>query len=93
MYTGDEITPSETPQPRNVDTTTGEIIEPSGTITAAQQKRFFAIATKAGWTKDELKGWLQTHYGIEHSRDIPRDRYEELCTAVEHGQDEGEADG
>jgi predicted amidophosphoribosyltransferase len=53
-------------------------------ITPAQQKRFFTIATNAGWGKDELKTWLLTQYAIEHSKDIPRDRYDEICTRLEH---------
>ena len=80
VYTGDEIA-------ERVDRTTGEILETPDTITTAQQKRFFAIATKTGWTRDELKAWLHTQYGLEHSRDIPRDRYDELVAAVERGTD------
>jgi ERF superfamily len=51
-------------------------------ITEAQQKRFFAMATEAGWSKDDLKAWLKTTYGLEHTRDIPRERYDEVCAAV-----------
>jgi phage recombination protein Bet len=76
VYTGDELSST-------VDTTTGEIVEtPAVTITEAQAKRFFAIAKNAGWTTDDLKAWLQTTYGLAHTRDIPRERYDEICTAV-----------
>ena len=84
VYTGDEMS-------ERVDRTTGEVLEaPADTITPAQQKRLFAIAMKAGWSKDALKDWLQAHYGLEHSRDIPRDRYDELVAAVEQGTDPDE---
>jgi hypothetical protein len=52
------------------------------TITDAQAKRFFAIAKTAGWTTDDLKAWLQTTYGLTHTRDMLRERYEEICAAV-----------
>jgi len=83
LYTGDEMAQAM------VDRRTGEIVEvpppvaDTGTITAAQQKRFFAVATDAGWTKDELKAWLLTRYGLEHSKDIPRERYDEICAALD----------
>jgi phage recombination protein Bet len=80
VYTGDEMAQA------GVDTSTGEITETPAAdtrpITEAQQKRFFALASQAGWTKEALKDWLKTTYGLEHSKDIPRDRYDEICTAV-----------
>lgn len=84
IYTGDEMP--------TVDTTTGEVLEAPvegdalTTISAAQQKRFFAIATKVGWTKEELKAWLLETYGLEHTRDIPRERYDEICNALGAGE-------
>jgi phage recombination protein Bet len=77
VYTGDELSSA-------VDTTTGEIVETPApaTITDAQAKRFFAMATQAGWTKEHLRAWLKATYGLEHSRDMPRERYDEICAAV-----------
>jgi phage recombination protein Bet len=77
----------------DVDMSTGEIRDrkllgrPPGprptTISELQQKRFFAIATNAGWTDaEELKAWLRKRYGLEHVKDMPRDRYDDICAAV-----------
>lgn len=53
------------------------------TISDAQQKRFFAIAKKSGATNDQIKDWLFREFGLEHTKDITSDFYEEICTRVE----------
>jgi hypothetical protein len=54
-------------------------------INEKQQKRFFAIAMGAGWTKDTLREWLKNNYGLEHSSQIRRDQYDGVCASVGTG--------
>ena len=51
-------------------------------ITEAQQKRLYAIAKKNGKSDADLKAKLAT-YGYKSSREIPRDKYEEICEWAE----------
>lgn len=53
-------------------------------ISEPQQKRLFALSMKAGWTKDSLREFLASR-GYEHSKDIARAHYDDLCTALEAG--------
>lgn len=52
-------------------------------ISEAQAKRLFAIAKKAGYNNDEIKGHLQMNYGVEHTADIQREWYEQICEDFE----------
>jgi len=53
--------------------------KPAGpTISEAQQKRFFAIATQAGWKKDEIKAAMLKEFRLEHSADIMKADYERI---------------
>jgi len=54
----------------------------TGCISDAQRKRFYAIAKKAGWSDDEIKDYLKT-IGVESSKDIPTDKYEDACKWAE----------
>ena len=54
----------------------------SPTITEKQQKRLFAIASAAGWTKATLKTRLAA-YGFEHSNQIPVAKYDDICADLE----------
>ena len=54
-----------------------------GAISDPQRKRFYAIAKKSGKTDEEIKAHLKAEYGIEHSADIPKDKYDEICTWAE----------
>lgn len=51
----------------------------------AQGKRLYAMAKQAGWQDDELKEYLQAKHGIDSLLHIPRQKYDELCTAVGQG--------
>jgi len=51
-------------------------------ITAAQAKRFFTIAKGSGWEDSEIKDFLLSEYGINQSKDITSDIYEEACKTV-----------
>lgn len=48
-------------------------------ITQPQRKRMFAIATKAGWTTDQVKAHLLRRFGLESTSDIRSDQYDALC--------------
>ena len=53
--------------------------KPTGaTISEAQQKRLFAIATGAGWKKDEIKAAMLKEFRLEHSADILKVDYERI---------------
>jgi hypothetical protein len=63
-----------------IDHATGEVQEP--TISEPQQKRFFAIAKSTGASNDAIKAWLKEKYGFEHTKDITRSAYEDVCERV-----------
>ena len=65
---------SDKPAPRTTD---------DNTISEAQRKRFYAIYKNAGKTDDEVKEYLFMNYDVEHSKDIPRDKYDEICKWAE----------
>ena len=48
-------------------------------ISNPQRKRMFAIATKAGWTTDQVKAHLLRRFGLESTSDIRNDQYDALC--------------
>jgi hypothetical protein len=52
-------------------------------ISDAQRKRLYAIAMSAGMEKDQFKSWLKDNFGYEHSTDIKRSQYDEICSAAE----------
>jgi phage recombination protein Bet len=52
-------------------------------ISEPQRKRLFAISKEAGWPNEDLKNYLQDKYGISHTSEIPKAKYEEICTWVE----------
>lgn len=54
-------------------------------ITEKQAKRFYAIAMNAGWTEANLRAWLKAQIGTEDDRQIPRQSYDDLCSAVGAG--------
>lgn len=56
-----------------------------GCISQPQQKRLWAIAKQAGWQNDEIKSLLKARYGLEHTKDVPKDKYEEICNFLEAG--------
>jgi len=64
----------------------------TGCITDAQRKRFYAIAKQAGWYDDEIKDYLKT-IGVESSKDIPTDKYEDACKWAETRQRQPGEDG
>jgi hypothetical protein len=47
-------------------------------ISEAQAKRFFAIAKGAGKTDAEIKAHLKEALNIEHTADIPKDKYDAI---------------
>jgi hypothetical protein len=61
-------------------------------ISEAQKKRFYAIAKGTGFSDDEIKAHLAT-LGIEHTADILKSQYEELCAWAEAKDREPGAEG
>ena len=61
-------------------------------ISDAQRKRFYAIAKTTGFSDDEIKVHLQT-LGIEHTADILKSQYDELCAWAENKDREPGAEG
>lgn len=54
----------------------------SEAISSAQGKRLFAIANQSGVLPDSIKLFLKHFYNIEHSKDIPKDKYEEIIDVI-----------
>ena len=61
-------------------------------ISEAQRKRFYAIAKSTGFSDDEIKGHLLT-LGIEHTADILKSQYDDLCKWAEGKDREPGAEG
>lgn len=55
------------------------------TISKAQDTRYFALAMKAGWSKEDLKAALKEVWGYERSDHIPMDQYNDIVKWVEQG--------
>jgi hypothetical protein len=53
-------------------------------ITEAQGKRLFAISHASGIPAKEAKRFLMHFYNVEHSKDIPKAKYEEICKSLEN---------
>ena len=62
-------------------------------ITEPQRKRFYAIAKKTGATDQQIKDWLKEVYGLEHTGDIPKASYDEVCEKVQKEFSEPGAEG
>lgn len=54
-----------------------------GKISDAQAKRLFAIMKSVGMKEEDLKKHLKTKYKVEHSKEINRSDYEEICAWVQ----------
>lgn len=69
-----------------MDTATGEICPPptenEPTISGGQQKRFFAIAKSTGASNEAIKEWLKKEYGIDHTKEMKRSVYDDVCERV-----------
>lgn len=64
--------PPQTPSPQQEASKGGVITEP-------QRKRLYAMAKATGASDEKIKNWLKEFWNIEHTRDISRDQYEEIC--------------
>ena len=73
----DSYKPAEPVTPR-VHSTTAKISEP-------QRKRLYAIWKTAGKSDEDVHSYLVEHYGIEHTKDITKDIYEEICAWAGQG--------
>jgi hypothetical protein len=74
--TRDEAPPQKARTPR-----------PSGLITEAQQKRFFAIAKQEGWPETAIRTLLQREH-LAKSSEIPIGKYDLLVTELKLGPPE-----
>lgn len=52
-------------------------------ISEKQLGRLWTIARRTKRTDAEVHSWLKRRYNLEHSRDIPRGRYDEICNWLE----------
>jgi ERF superfamily protein len=51
-------------------------------ISDKQRGRFFAVAKEAKWEDAELKLWLKEVWGLDSSKQIPREKYDAICESV-----------
>lgn len=54
-------------------------------ISEPQRKRMYAIWKGSGWSDEEAHLFLKGKYGIEHTKDVPKALYEEICKTFESG--------
>ena len=85
----DKKPPVKTPQKKTE--TAAPAADPTK-ISDAQKKRFYAIAKNTGFSDDEIKAHLLT-LGIEHTADILKTQYEDLCKWAEAKDREPGAEG
>lgn len=52
-------------------------------ITQKQRQRFAMILKNSNRNIEDVRAWLKRMYGIESSADIRRDRYDDICKAIE----------
>lgn len=71
------VPPETGPEPEQHTVST-----PGPVITAAQGKRLWTIARERGWKEQELRDLVGRH-GFEHSNQITRSAYENICKEVE----------
>jgi hypothetical protein len=74
--------PAQAPPPaaRQAQPTAANRSQPQApVITQPQMARFWAIAKKSGHEDEAIKRYLKARFGIEHSRDLRRDQYDEAC--------------
>ena len=60
----------------------GETPPKGDLISDAQRKRFWAIAKNTKATDDQIKEWLYREYDLEHTQDISKSLYDEICEKV-----------
>ena len=77
---GAEKSPIQSPKSKTVQPRPEQ--KSSETISEAQRKRFYAIAKTTGAADDQIKDWLFRKYGFEHTKDIAKDLYDEVCQRV-----------
>lgn len=54
-------------------------------ITAEQRRKFYQTVTEAGWSNEQVKDILREKYGVPSSKEIPPERYEEICRQFASG--------
>ncbi|MFZ5559672.1 MAG: recombinase RecT [Patescibacteria group bacterium] len=62
-----------------------EIEKPEILISEPQRKRLYAIWKSKGYSDGVIKKWLKVHYGTEHTKEIQREWYEQICYDIEKG--------
>ncbi|HEY9874607.1 MAG TPA: hypothetical protein V6D12_14300 [Candidatus Obscuribacterales bacterium] len=53
-------------------------------ISEPQAKRLFAIAMGAGMSKDQFQQWLLYNYNFNTTKEVTKEKYEEICKAAEN---------
>ena len=82
-----EVSPSGyTTKTPPTKTTTPPSKKSTGNISEAQVKRLHAISGSAGWTKKQVEDFLIMDYGLDSSKDITKDKYDEICGKIEAGK-------
>jgi len=91
LFTQDLIDEDEPPRPPiQTPQAKAEQQAPAGpTISEAQAKRLFAIASTANVTQENLRLYLR-EFKIEHTPDIPKALYSRICAWAEAGGQEVE---
>ena len=76
-YVDADVVPDHREEPaRSSSSSTEPITEP-------QQKRLYAICKNAARLNADVSAWLKRRYGFSSSKEITRDKYQEICTLLE----------
>jgi hypothetical protein len=80
--TGKNLGAGTSPVPKS--TSGGRRKDPDAPISAPQQKRMFALMSKAGKNAEQVKAIIKAH-GFEHSKDVTIREYDVICEEIEAG--------
>jgi hypothetical protein len=58
---------------------------PGGYITEPQRKRFWALCKESGWQENEIRDYLLKEHNITSTHEIPKSKYDLICTDIEAG--------
>ncbi len=60
--------------------------KPPGSLSDAQIKRLFAIASSKKWSTEQVKSFMKTKWGYESTSQLNREQYDFLCKIIEAGE-------
>ncbi|OGV45823.1 MAG: hypothetical protein A2017_18150 [Lentisphaerae bacterium GWF2_44_16] len=65
--------------------TDSDIADTVAVIDEAKQKRFWTVARNLGISEEKIRSYLRVFYGIESTKNIPENKYEEIMADLKAG--------